>query len=390
MKWERDKGEQDEESGFRFQYSWRKIWIGVVAVFLLLFFLTGITLLCLYKLGEHSIKAQGESLLDAEVQYTTGEALSVSPETQHTSPQRILAWQEDWLVYEGKVYEYREDTLNFLLIGIDVIGELSKETNTANWDAGQADTIFLISLNQEDYRVSFIGIPRNAMVDLEIFDESGQCVNQIYNQICLQYAYAGGGELGMEKMKERVSELFNQIPIHGCCAVGFDVLGVLVEKLGGIEVVIPDDMTRLNPEYTQGGTLILNQENIIPYLRYRDIRVLGTPTVRLQRQKQFLQTIVEEGLRQVKQKPMLISQMYKAMEPYMNTDISLDEAVYLGVEALTYKFDSNSFYQLAGEDREVVLAEENGTEECFNDLYLDENYLQKILVDIFYQPVQVE
>ena len=53
------------------------------------------------------------------------------------------------------------------------------------------------------------------MVNVEIFNVESEHVETIYNQICLQYGYAGGGELGLQKMKESVSELMCGLPIQG-------------------------------------------------------------------------------------------------------------------------------------------------------------------------------
>ena len=71
----------------------------------------------------------------------------------------------------------------------------------------------------------------------------------------------------------------------------------------------------------------------------------------------------------------------------MNTDITLDKAVYLAMNCLDYKIDGNSFYQLRGRDVEVTGIGEFGEERTFNDLYLDEEYLLETVVEVFYKEV---
>ena len=45
---------------------------------------------------------------------------------QKKALESIVQWQDDWVAYEGKVYEYNENTINILLLGIDQSGRLKQ------------------------------------------------------------------------------------------------------------------------------------------------------------------------------------------------------------------------------------------------------------------------
>lgn len=339
----------------------------------------------LYKSGEMALKASANA---AEPAMTVDEE-EVNRIRQNMKSNNSVAWQDDWVVYDGKIYEYREDILNFLLLGIDHGGSLSSETRLSDWDAGQADTIFLVTLDQTDKRISMIGIPRNSMVNVDIFNSESEHIETIYNQICLQYGYAGGGELGLEKMKESVSELMHGLPIHGACAVSFDAISVITDRLGGIEVVVPDDMTGYNKAYTQGSTQKLTGRNVVNYLRYRQYSELGSPTTRLERQKDFMRVAAGQVMQEIKANPMFIKEIYESLRAYMNTDISVDEAVYTGTKALDCTIDEQSFYQLTGMDKAEYFVRENGNQDFYDDYYIDEDALQRIMFEVFYREVKV-
>jgi LCP family protein required for cell wall assembly len=275
-------------------------------------------------------------------------------------------------------------------MGIDKSGQLSSTENYKYIEVGQADAIFLVSLNQKEKKVSIIGIPRNSMVELEIFNEDKQQIDTIYNQICLQYPYAGGGTQGLEEMKESVSDLFYQLPIHGAVAISFDAIGKIVDMLGGIEVTVPDDMTALNSSYTQGSTITLTKKNAIEYLRYRDVSALGSPTTRLTRQKDFMQAAIKVAIQKVKENPTIVSDIYQAIMPYMNTDVTLDEAVYLAKQALGYSITSDDFYQLTGTDKQVDYKKKDGTADFYDDLYLDEDSVKEVFMKVFYTQVVID
>ena len=358
-----------------------RIAVAVLSAVLILVLSVGLAVVILYKSGEMELKAAATTtapVIERSAQET---------QQQKKALESIVQWQDDWVAYEGKVYEYNENTINILLLGIDQSGRLSGETDLSDWSAGQADTIFLVSLNQGQKSVSIIGIPRNSMVSVDIYNEEKECIDTIYNQICLQYGYAGGGELGLMKMKDCVSELMYQLPIHGVCAISFNAISIMTDMLDGIEVTVPDDMTELNTSYSQGARVTLTGKNVVNYLRYRNYNQLGSPTTRLTRQKDFMQAAISKGIAKLKSNPMFVSDVYQAIVPYMNTDITLDRAVYLGAEAIDYRITADSFYQLTGEDKQVDFTTKTGNQDFYDDYYLDDDALQKIIMEVFYHEV---
>lgn len=363
----------------------RKIIMGILSSVLMLLLTLALIGVIIYKSGEISLKASAN--MSAPQIYV--DAKEIDKVRENLQYKDSVEWQDDWVIYEDKVYEYRENTLNFLLLGIDQSGSLSKETDLSDWGAGQADTIFLVTLNQEDKKLGIIGIPRNSMVDLEVYNSDEECIETIYNQICLQYGYAGGGRLGLEKMKESVSELMWGLPIHGVCAVSFDAVSVITDRLGGIEVVVPDDMTEYNSSYTKGSTQKLVGKNVVNYLRYREYDALGSPTIRLERQKAFMKTAAERVMQEIKTNPIFVRDIYESLISYMNTDITADAAVYIASKSLECALDEQSVYQLTGKDQAEYFIEENGELDCYDDYYLDEDELKKIMIDVFYKEVQI-
>jgi LCP family protein required for cell wall assembly len=360
-----------------------RIVLGVLSVFIAIVLVVGTVLAVFYKSGEASLKASAST-----------DAPTVEEETKQAKVDFVygntVAWQDDWVVYNDEVYTYNKDTLNFILLGIDTHGEMSTQEDLVNREAGQADAVFLISLNPKDKIISVVCIPRNSMVDIEIIDEEEQITGTFYNELCLQYPYAGGGELGLTKMKERVSEIFSQLPIHGACAINLDAIGVIVDMLGGIEVTIPEDLTKLNPSYVEGSTLKLTKENAWLYLKYRDTSVMGSPITRLTRQREFLQIAINVAIEQVKSNPLLVSDIYNAIIEYMNTDITLDEAVYLSKQSLDYSITSDSFYQLTGEERVDEYIRKDGTSFSYDNCYLDEDVIKDVLMEVFYTQVVID
>lgn len=350
---------------------------------LILLAIVTIIIFGMYKSGEMFFK-NGTDVGGLKIDVTGEEIESAKEKFAYGN---TIPWQDDWLVYNEKIYEYKEDSINFLLLGIDKKGKLDHNTDLSDWDAGQADAVFVVSLDPEEKRVSVIGIPRNSMAYVEMFDSDKSSLGYIYNQVCLQYGYAGGGELGLEATKRLVSELLYELPIHGACAINFKAIEIVTEKIGGVEVTIKEDLSILGSEFVEGNQVVIKGDNTVDYLIYRDTSVIGSPTTRLTREKEFLEALIHKAIACVKKNPAIISDVYKAILPYMNTDITLDKAVYLAMNSLDYKINSDSFYQLQGEDREVIGIGEFGEERTFNDFYLDEENLLETVVKVFYEEV---
>lgn len=356
----------------------------LAAVLLGIVLLLGITLLIMHRAGKSSLYAKAGS--DATIAVNSEEEKLIAQEKAKLSARQ---WQSDWIVMDDRIYEYNKDLINLLFLAVDVAGGLESETDYRDWNAGQADAVFILSLNPADKTMKIVAVPRNSMVDLNIYGTDGRIQEQIRNQICLQYGYAGGGRNGLEEMKRAVSELLYQLPIHGVTAIGYDAVVQINDKVGGVEVSVLEDIV-YDPEMVKGNTIRLSGEQAFLYLQYRDVTKAGSPTARLMRQKQYLTAFVSEARRQVKADPLLVTELYRSLTEYMNTDITLEEAVYMAAEILDYRFEPDGVCILEGEDRIVPFVNEEGQEDFYDDYYLYEDSIRDTVVKVFYKEVSLE
>ena len=63
----------------------------------------------------------------------------------------------------------------------------------------------------------------------------------------------------------------------------------------------------------------------------------------------------------------------------MVTDISVDEVGYLATQILNYSFDSDDMYVLEGEIKDG---------ERFEEFYVDEDALYRLILKIFYEEIE--
>lgn len=305
-----------------------------------------------------------------------------------------VEWQENWVSIGGKVYAYDENCINLLFLGVDKPGNLTDDTDYENWESGQTDAIFVVSINPTTGSINIIGIPRNAMVNVDIYDAQNHQLDTVYDQICLQYAFAGGGKNGLERMMESVSDVLYGLPIHGAFAIGYDAVSVINDMVGGVEVEVLEDLQKENKIFVPGNTVHLDGKLALAYVRSRNYGQIGSPTLRLVRQKQYIMVLIQKARSEVKKNPVIVKDMYSAVARYMNTDVTLEEVVYLAAQAVDYRFDGESFYLLEGEDMAVEIPDEKRkpgeeAEAFYNDYYLDEESVKTIMLDVFYNEVTI-
>lgn len=359
-----------------------------IAVFVMF---VGLAFVLIYKSGQAKLMQAAEGRTPDKRQFASEEEELATRDKLGIATHK---WEDNWVAIGDKIYAYDENCVNLLFLGVDKEGSMEEETDFKNWKSGQTDAIFLVSLNPTNKSVNIIGIPRNSMVNVDVYDAENHKIDTVFDQICLQYAFAGGGEPGLERIKETVETLLYGLPVHGVVALGYDAVAVVNDMAGGVDVTSLETFQTGNRKFVEGETLHLKGNLALDYVRGRNYGQVGSPTLRLQRQKQYLMALIGKVRGEVKENPMLVKDMYSAVSKYMNTDVTLEETVYLAAQALDYKFGESSFYLLKGEDRVVDIPEEKMTpiaeaEPFYNDYYLDEEYTKEIMLKVFYEEVVI-
>lgn len=325
-------------------------------------------------------RAVGYRRLRGETEKNAPELITIQEEEDIPNGMpRVEAWQEDWVLYQGKVYDYNEDVLTFLFMGIDKTDETVQKMSEGT-DGGQADALFLLVMDTHDRTVDIIGINRNAMTAIDMYDEEGQFVDTITAQIATQHGFGNGVEESCEYQKEAVSRLFYQLPIHGYVSLNMSAITKLNDAVGGVDVTVLEDLTKIDPSLSEGSQVHLEGKSAFRYVQYRDTSIQGSADGRLERQKQYLRCFADSAKTAVRKNPSIIMELYQTASPMMVTDISMDEAFYLATEVLDYNISEDSFHMTAGETVEG---------ELFEEFYIDEEALYELILEVFYEPVLI-
>ena len=348
--------------------------MGKVGKVLLIVWASLMTIIAVGLAGLEAMRFFGKSNLDSK-SATVAPVLVQSTEEAPASDAQY--WENDWIRYDGAVYDYNEDITTFLVMGIDKTDEVVKEVKEGT-DGGQADALFLLVLNPRSETIKIIGINRNSMTDIDVYDEYGRYQTTVIGQICTQHGFGNGMEESCEYQVKAVSNMFYQLPIHGYAAINMSAIPVLNDMVGGVDVTVLEDLSKKDEKLVEGEKVHLEGKDALAYVHERDIKLFGSSDRRLERQRQYLNGFIEAARDMASTNNNAAIEMFTAINDMMVTNITPDEISYLAPYMTRFSFDATDFKMINGENKKV------GEYEGF---YVDEKDLYKTIIDVFYEKV---
>ena len=288
--------------------------------------------------------------------------------------QTDLSQNSDIVEYKGETYKYNDHLSNYLFLGIDT--REAVDTYQSQADAGQADAIFLVSMDRATEKIKVLFLPRDSMTKIEVFNPYGQSLGETTDHLNIQYAFGDGKEKSCELMKTAVSDMLDGLPIQGYCSMNMDGISVITDFVGGIQLTIPDDsLADVNPEYKKGAVVDITGETAEQFVRYRDIDKTQSALVRQERQKTFLQALVQKAQEKAGEDAGFVTGLYDSVKSYTVTNMGND------IFAKLLAASQNGIT-----DTETVPGE--GTHgENFDEYHIDEDALSDLIISMFYEKI---
>ena len=280
------------------------------------------------------------------------------------------------VTWQGKNYKYNQNLSNYLLLGVDK--RTPAETRVGKADAGQADALFLLSLNRKTKEMTLISIPRDTMTDVESFDLEGKSLGKSKDHISLSYGYGDGGAESCKLTQEAVSNLFYGLPIQGYLAMNLDGIPELTKSVGGLTVTVPNNSLEYEyPEFAEGAEVTLTEENTEVFLRSRDVDESQSAIYRMERQKAFLDAFSKKAKECYEQNEKFAANLFVAIKPYTVTNISEDRLMKLFQTA--DEGDGYIEWTVPGEGTQGL---------SYDEYHVDDDALYAKIMETFYQEVK--
>lgn len=291
--------------------------------------------------------------------------------TKDTSVQSQSQANKNQIEYNGKIYEYNSNLINVLFLGIDKADDIDKTYMPG--EAGQADCIMILSLDQDTKEANIWQINRNAMTEVDLYDISGNAYKTIKKQLATQYAYCIGGSRSCWAAEQTVANMLYDLPIDGYVSLSVDGISEINDALGGVTVAMTEADEAVDASFKAGTDVLLKGDQAETYVRHRDTKVFNSVADRMRRQTTYITAMIS----QMKNKSG--SSLYDTLAPFLDTYILTDlDAKEL--EALkNYQYKTDDIHYLPGE---TTMGEK------YEEFYIDETSLQEMLIENFYTEVE--
>ncbi|MGN8896683.1 LCP family glycopolymer transferase [Flavonifractor sp. HCP28S3_F3] len=262
---------------------------------------------------------------------TAGFFLMTSPPEVTPKPQTTTIIDENGneiqVEIPGLAANRKDQFYTFLIVGQDTGG------------GGNTDTMMLAAYDVPNQTLNVMSIPRDTFV---YYDGDRRLINAVYN-------WAGGGEKGIEALKEEVGELTGVVPdFH--IIIQWDAVGELVDAIGGVYFDVPRDMNYDDPTqdlhiHLSKGYQLLNGEQAMGVVRYRHDNkkwvngkyvLPGYPDGdlgRIKTQQAFMTAVIEKCLQPTVLLPNLMEYI-NIFQQNVVTNLSIPEMAYFGKSAI--------------------------------------------------------
>lgn len=288
-----------------------RVLIIILCVLLAILIALGATWLILYKSGESQLKTPSDYAVNID-------------------DDNVSKVEEDGstIDYNGKLYRLNPDVVSLLFIGIDR-EELGNENNVVG-TGGQADALYLVSINTEQKKYKVISISRDTMTDIGVYSADGKYVGTEKKQICLSYAYGDGKTTSCENTVRAVSSLFYNIPIQSYFALERSAIPTLNDTIGGVTVPVYDEDGK-----DTGKTTTLFGQDAYDYVHYRDISRLDSNNIRMTRQTAYIKAFIKKLISSAATNLNVALDFFNTATQYSSTNLNTSIVTYYATTVLS-------------------------------------------------------
>lgn len=328
-----------------------KIILIILIILLLIFFVVGGTFLYLQHNGKK-------------------EVTTITEDTQY----------QETIEYNGHTYQFNDNVVSVAFMGID---QRDME-ESANYDfVGSADADIIVTIDTQTGVAKLIAIPRDTMVDVDIYSDNGMFLRTDNVQLCLAYAYGDGSTQSCDNVIKAVERILYNVPIQKYFALDLDGIKPLNDAIGGVTVDSLYDFPDLG--IFKGQRVTLKGDMAEAYVRTRDMVDVNASLYRSQRQVQYVKAFANQVAPAVIKDFGTVTDLYNTAQDYSRTNMSLSGITYLASLVLSKGTTDFTTYTIEGTMKESTPT--RFSEFVYAEFTPDEDSLMQTVLDVYYTQI---
>jgi LCP family protein required for cell wall assembly len=285
---------------------------------------------------------------------------------------------QETIEYKGNKYVYNSDVVAIAFLGVDK-RDLGLE-NGAVGTGGQADADILLTVNTKTGKAKAIAIPRDTMVDVDLYSESGIFLRSEKMQLCLSFAYGDGKNKSAQNVTTSISRILYDVPITKYFALDLNGIAPINDSIGGVTVDSLYDFKDLGIK--QGDKIKLKGDMTEKYVRQRDMDTINASLNRTARQVQYIKAFASQVIPAVTQDFSVVNRLYDTASKYSTTNLSLSNVTYLASLMLSKGITNFDTTTIEGTMKEST--KKDYADYVYAEFYPDEDKLMELVLDTFY------
>lgn len=288
---------------------------------------------------------------------------------------------EEKITYNGHDYVYNDDIVSIAFLGVDK-RELGLEDGVVG-TAGQADATIVITVDTSTGKAKVIAVPRDTMVEVELYTENNVFLRNEEMQLCLSYAYGNGTDTSATNVTTSLSRILYNVPINKYFALDLDGIAPINDAIGGVTVESIYDLPKHGIK--KGDQVHLIGDLTEAYVRTRDMDTVNASLNRTARQVQYIKAFAAQLAPAVMNDFSVVSRLYTTATDYSTTNISLPDATYLASLMLSKNITDFETVTIEGEMK--ASEKQDYADYVYAEFYPDEDALLQVVLDTFYTQI---
>lgn len=278
------------------------------------------------------------------------------------------------LTNQGKDYDQNDGLEVILVMGLDKFK--AEEVCGKYLNQQQSDLLLLVAIDHKEGSYSVLHLNRDTMADMYVLGDRGARVNTVFGQMALSHTYGTGGRDSCRNTVEAVSNFLHGVHIDHYLAMNKDVVAILNDYIGGVEVEILNDFSKVDPDLVKGQTQTLMGDQALTYVSVRKDLEDSSNMQRMERQRQYLSAYREQLRKASDGKPEFFAKALVKVADYITSNLTGHQLARLSQRLNGYSF--GGFYTIDGE----LIQKE------YMEFHAYEESVWETVLDLFFTPAE--
>ena len=270
-------------------------------------------------------------------------------------------------------YFPRQDMTVIMVLGVEQTGKVADYKAE---EAYPADMITLLIFDRQTKQCNLLSINRDTMAMMSSLNAYGKEDGTYFTQLALSHTFGTGREDSCINVRNAVSDLLGGIRIDYYYAMNMDAIALLNDAVGGVQVNVTEDFSRVDPSI-QMGEMTLNGQQALNFVQSR--RNVGSQNnlARMERQQIYMKGFVSALKGKLSEGAGGAMDIYEAVADYVVTDCSFS--------VLNRLMEDYGDYTLG---KVCTLPGTGSVGKQYFEFYVDEEKADALILELFYAPIE--